>query len=128
MTWLFVWVGWFFWAITRFFVTKWATIFWTHFPYGTLIVNLLWSFIIWVLFSLFEEIPHIDPKLKSLLTTGFLGALTTYSTFALESFFMIDRWNYQHFMINISANLIWTILFAGLGFYLVKLFFRWKGI
>jgi len=130
MTWIFVWIWWFIGAITRFFITKWASVFGTHFPYGTLIVNLLWSFIIWVLFSLFEEIPsHIDPRLKSLLTTWFLWALTTYSTFALESFFMLDRWNYHHFLSNIFLNLFWTILFAGLGFYLVKIIFRWlRGI
>jgi CrcB protein len=55
-----------------------------------------------------------------MLTTWFLWALTTYSTFALESFFMIDRWNYIHFILNISLNLIWTIVFAWFGFYLIS--------
>jgi len=124
MTWLFVWFGGFFWAISRFYITKFgAFLFGSHFPYGTLIVNLLWSFIIWVLFALFGEFV-VDTRIKSMLTTGFLWALTTYSTFALESFFMLDRWNYIQFFLNISLNLIWTIVFAGLGFYLVKFIFK----
>jgi len=124
MTWLFVWIWGFFGAISRMYVTKfWAILFGSHFPYGTLIANLLWSFIIGCLFALFENI-SIDTKIKSMLTTWFLWALTTYSTFAMESFFMIDRWNYTHFILNISLNLIWTILFAGLGFYLVNFLFR----
>lgn len=76
-----------------------------------------------MLFALFEEFV-VDTKIKSMLTTWFLGALTTYSTFALESFFMLDRWNYAHFFLNISLNLVWTILFAWLGFYLVRFMFK----
>lgn len=124
MTFLFVGLGWFFWAISRFYITKlWAFLFWSSFPWWTLIVNLLWSFIIGCLFALFENI-KVDTKIKSLLTTGFLWALTTYSTFAMESFFMIDRWNYAQFILNISLNLIWTILCAGIGFYLVNFLFK----
>ena len=120
MTWLFVWLGWFIWAIARMHITKISSIFFgSYFPYGTLIANLLWSFIIWCLFALFENIV-IDVRIKSMLTTWFLWALTTYSTFALESFFMIDRWNYIHFILNISLNLIWTIVFAWFGFYLIS--------
>ena len=118
MTWLFVWIWGFFWAISRFYLTKlWAIIFWHHFPFGTLLVNWLWSFIIGLLFGIFE-VWSLQPHYKSMITTGFLGALTTYSTFALESFMMIDSGNYKHFMWNISLNLVWTILLAGLGFYL----------
>ncbi len=107
-------------AISRFYVTKlWAFLFGPHFPFWTLIVNLTGSFIIWVLFGIFEYVA-INPYYKSMIVTWFLGALTTFSTFALESFFMLDRWNYHHFVLNISLNLIWTILLAGLGFYLVK--------
>ena len=124
MTPLFVWIWWFFWAIARFYVTKyWAFLFGSHFPYGTLLANLIGSFIIWCLFALFEKVV-VDPKYKSMITTGFLWALTTFSTFAMESFFMIDRWNYFHFILNISLNLIWTILFAWIGYYVVNYIFK----
>jgi len=124
MTWLFVGIWGFFWAIARFYVTKLgALLFGSHFPYGTLLANLIGSFIIWCLFALFENVV-VDPKYKSMITTGFLWALTTFSTFALESFFMIDRWNYFHFVLNISLNLIGTILFAWIGFYLVNYLFK----
>ena len=118
MTRLFVWIWWFFGAISRMYMTKLgAFLFWHHFPYGTLMVNWLWSFIIGFLFWIFQ-IWKLDTHYKSMLTTWFLWALTTYSTFAFESFMMIDAGNYKHFMLNISLNLTWTILLAGLGFYL----------
>ena len=121
---IYIWIWWFFWAILRALITKWAAIlFWTNFHYGTLIVNVLWSFIIWLLFALFENI-QIDIKYKSMLTTWFLWALTTFSTFAMESFFLLDRWSYLKFILNISLNLFLTIIFAGFGFYLVSYLFR----
>ena len=124
MTYLFIWIWWFFWAILRALITKWSTIwFGTNFHYGTLIVNVLWSFIIGVFFALFENI-EVDIKYKSLLTTWFLWALTTFSTFAMESFFILDRWNYTKFILNISLNLFLTIIFAWIGFYLVSYLFK----
>ena len=124
MTYLFIWIWWFFWAILRALITKWSAIwFGTNFHYGTLIVNVLWSFIIGVFFALFENI-EVDIKYKSLLTTWFLWALTTFSTFAMESFFILDRWNYTKFILNISLNLFLTIIFAWIGFYLVSYLFK----
>lgn len=57
-----------------------------EFPVGILLVNILGSFIIGVLFAIFAHY-SVNDSLKAFLTTGFLGALTTYSTFAIESFF-----------------------------------------
>ena len=124
MIWILVWIWWFFWAISRFYITKFsAFLFGSWFPWWTLLVNLLWSFMIWCLFAFFENV-KVDTKIKSFLITWFLWALTTYSTFAMESFFMIDRLDYKDFLANISFNLIWTILFAGFGFYLVNFLFK----
>lgn len=88
---------------------------------GTLSVNVLGSFIMGLLFAFFEG-STLSPELKSLLSTGFLGALTTYSTFALESFIMLSAGQYINFALNISLNIIGTIGAVALGFYMMQLF------
>lgn len=57
----------------------------TGFPWGTLIVNLLGCFLIGVLFTLAARARLLTPDMRLLLITGYMGALTTFSTFALET-------------------------------------------
>jgi CrcB protein len=61
---------------------------------------------------------------KSFLSTGILGALTTYSTFAIESFLLLEGGHIMLAMANVSLNAIGTIFMAGGGFYLVKYFIK----
>lgn len=88
----------------------------SNFPYGTMTVNLVGSLIIGLLMGYFSHHAHISPYLKTFLITGFLGALTTYSTFAMESFFMLDSGRYATALANISINLFGTIILAGIGY------------
>ncbi len=87
-------------------------------PFGTLGVNIIGSFLIGVLFALFYHI-EISPNIKSFLITGLLGALTTFSTFAIESFWLFKT-NYFLALANILLNVIFTIIFAGIGFKLFE--------
>jgi len=66
----------------------------------------------------------LNPHVKSFIVSWFLGALTTFSTFAMESFFMLDSGKYKDFLLNTSANLILTILFVAIGFYTMKLILK----
>ena len=91
----------------------------TTIPLSTLIVNLLGSFILGSLFAIFMKV-KIDMHLKSLLSTGMMGAFTTYSTFALQSFLLMDKGDYFSAFLNMSLNLFGTVLFAGLGFVLFE--------
>ena len=85
-------------------------------PLGTLTVNLVGSLLIGILFAYFHLNTSLSPHLKTFMITGILGALTTYSTFAMESFFLLESGDYMHAFINMSLNLVGTILFAGLGY------------
>lgn len=91
-------------------------------PYGILFLNLLGSLIIGIVFAVFTfaSILSHDTRLYSFIVTGILGALTTYSTFALDSFMLIHSGHYSMAAINMALNLFGTVLFAGIGFMGVK--------
>ncbi len=93
-----------------------------EFPLGILLVNLIGSFLAGVLFAYFSTYP-LSVNLKSFLTTGFLGALTTYSTFAIESYLLLGTSLYVA-MANITLNLVGTIIAAGSGFKLMHFFLK----
>ena len=85
-------------------------------PLGTLAVNFLGSLLIGVLFAYFHLNTSLSPHLKTFMITGILGALTTYSTFAIESFFLLQSGHYIHAFANMALNLFGTIFFAGVGY------------
>jgi len=95
-------------------------------PFGTLGVNLLGSLIIGILFAVFANTTQdtlMSVHMKSFLTTGFLGALTTYSTFAMESFFLMQGGSYTLAALNMGINVMGTVLMAGLGFTMTSALF-----
>ncbi len=57
----------------------------TQFPWGTLTVNLIGCFLIGLIFALADRVRLLTPDVRLLLITGFLGALTTFSSFSLET-------------------------------------------
>ena len=88
-------------------------------PYGTLGVNLIGSFLMGMLVAFFMYTTLFSVHTKSFLSTGILGALTTYSTFAIESFFLLEAGDYTHAFINMALNVFGTILLAGIGYVLI---------
>lgn len=93
-------------------------------PFGTLGVNLIGSFIMGALVAYFMYTTLLTPHMKSFLTTGILGALTTYSTFAIESFLLLEGGSIGLALMNMSLNLIGSVFMAGSGYYLINNFFK----
>ena len=63
-------------------------------PWGTLAANLIGGYLIGMAIALFQAMPQLDPIWRLLLITGFLGGLTTFSSFSAEvvSFLMAERY------------------------------------
>jgi len=77
------------------------------FPVGTLAVNVLGSFIIGFAAMLFSQM--VEPEYKAFIITGFLGALTTFSTFSLENINMLQDGDYSKVLLNIVLNVTLTL-------------------
>ena len=77
-------------AITRYLVDAEISQRFTSFPWGTLVVNISGSFMVGLLFVLVVERASLPADLRGPLMIGFLGAYTTFSTLALESWRMIE--------------------------------------
>lgn len=89
------------------------------FPWGTLAVNVIGSFVIGILWGLFE-LKNISPNMRMFIFIGFLGGFTTFSTFALETMNLVREGNMKFALINILVNNILAILFVFIGFFLAK--------
>ena len=116
---LFIGVGGFLGAITRFllssFVQKSTD---TFFPIGTLSVNVLGGFLIGFLALYFEQ--HLNPEYRALVITGFLGALTTFSTFSYGTVMLIENAAYTKAMANIMISVVLSIGATILGMIVFK--------
>ena len=89
-------------------------------PFGTLGVNLLGSFIMGIIISYFMYTTIFSVHVKSFMSTGILGALTTYSTFAIESFLLLQAGSFTLALVNILLNVVGTIFMAGSGYFIVQ--------
>ena len=76
------------------------------FPHGTLIVNVLGSFILGFIMQASISTDLVPPSLRIALTIGFLGAFTTFSTFSYETFGFIEDGSWLTAGVNILTNLV----------------------
>lgn len=89
------------------------------FPWGTLLVNLSGSFIIGILWGLFD-IENLSPGTRNFLFVGVLGGFTTFSTYALESFNLLRDNEIGFAFMNMLASNIAGIALVFTGFFLSR--------
>lgn len=86
-------------------------------PLGTLCANVLGGLLMGVALGMFSHYESLSPTMRLALTTGFLGGLTTFSTFSGESLTLILRseylWAALHMLSHLALSLLAT--FAGLA-------------
>ncbi len=95
-----------------------------HFPYGTLSVNLIGCFLIGIIGTLLSEYyKGASPYISLLLTVGFLGGLTTFSSFSNETLLLIRTGDVLSAILNVGLNTIGGLLAVWLGVILVRLIY-----
>lgn len=90
-------------------------------PMGTLAANLLGGYLIGLALAWFAQHPGLAPEWRLLLVTGFLGGLTTFSTFSAEVFTLLARSQYNLAVAAMGLHLAGSLAMTGLGVLTIKL-------
>ena len=84
-------------------------------PWGTLAANLLGAYLIGVCVALFDHLPELDPVWRLALVTGFLGALTTFSSFSAEVVAMLLQSRYTLALGTAALHLLGSLALTVAG-------------
>jgi CrcB protein len=84
-------------------------------PLGTLAANLLGGYLVGVCVAVFSALPQLDPVWRLTLVTGFLGALTTFSSFSAEVVAMLMQQRYALALGTAALHLIGSLLLTVAG-------------
>ena len=100
-------------------LARWGLALWLNpgavLPFGTLVANLIGGNLVGVCVAVFESLPHLDPVWRLALVTGFLGALTTFSSFSAEVVGMLGQQRYALAFGTAALHLLGSLLLTILG-------------
>lgn len=93
---------------------RWALSLWLNarlenLPLGTLLANIGGGFLIGLAIGIFENFPELAPEWRLLVITGFLGGLTTFSTFSAESVILLQRGAYGWAFLHSGSHLLGSV-------------------
>ncbi len=84
-------------------------------PLGTLAANLIGGYLVGICVAVFQTLPTIDPVWRLALVTGFLGALTTFSSFSAEVVAMLGQQRYTLALATAALHLFGSLALTVLG-------------
>ncbi len=90
-------------------------------PYGTLAANLLGGYLVGLAVAYFAHHGEFSPELKLFLITGFMGGLTTFSTFSVEVFTLLARAQYALGFLAMAVHVAGSLAMTGLGVWSFRL-------
>jgi fluoride exporter len=105
-------------ALARWGAGLWLNTRWTGFPLGTLLVNVAGGFLIGMALEWFGRMPHELARL--LLVTGFLGGLTTFSSFSGESLALLQRGDFGLALAHTGLHVLGSLMAAAAGLALMR--------
>ena len=91
-------------------------------PLGTLAANLIGGYLVGICVAVFQSLPELDPVWRLTLITGFLGALTTFSSFSAEVVAMLGQQRYALAIATAALHLFGSLALTVLGMKSVDLF------
>src|SRR5664279_2661479 len=89
-------------------------------PMGTLASNLLGGYLVGMAVAFFAHHPGLSPDMRLFVITGFLGGLTTFSTFSAEAVALMGRSEYGWALARVSVHLAGSLVLTLLGMVAVK--------
>jgi CrcB protein len=108
-------------TLSRYFIGMWAgRALGTGFPYGTLIVNVVGCFLIALVAQLALSTTWISPTLRLTLMTGFMGGLTTYSSFNYETTSLLRERAWAAGFANVGVTMVACFVAGVLGLALAR--------
>jgi CrcB protein len=116
MTWVAIGVGASLGAWLRYLLGLWLNTLQPQLPLGTLAANLGGGYIIGLAFGFFSSYPQLSPEWRLFVITGFLGGLTTFSTFSLEAMQLMQRGDYGWMLLHTISHLLGSVLLCAAGF------------
>ena len=105
-------------SILRYLTSLIFNSFFPNFPFGTLFVNLLGSFLIGLIISNLENQNSFDLFIKYFLIIGLLGSFTTFSAFSIEVIQLLNDKKIILCLLYIFLSIFLSILGAGLGYFI----------
>lgn len=113
---IYIGVGGFFGAILRYLISGFVmNKIDSSFPYGTFAVNLVGCFLLGMFSELTLEHLTINPYWRTMITVGFIGAFTTFSTLSLETFMLLEDKSFLLAGANLLGSIVFGLLFVWLG-------------
>lgn len=85
------------------------------FPFGTLLVNILGSFVLGLLYGLFSSGYLTTSPWRALVAVGLIGAFTTFSTFSLDTVLLLQQGAVFKAMLNVLLNVLLCLTLAWFG-------------
>jgi CrcB protein len=103
-------------CLSRYFLSGWVyQLFGRGFPYGTLVVNIIGAFLIGLTMEFSIRSALISPTLRIALTIGFLGGLTTFSTFSFETFRLLEEGAFLIALFNVLVSVVSCLACTWIG-------------
>lgn len=108
-------------GLTRYYLSGWIYgLMGRAFPYGTFAVNIIGAYFIGLIMELGLRSTVIPDTLRLGLTVGFMGGLTTFSTFSYETFKLLEDGQFIVAFANVLASVAVCLLFTWLGIMTIR--------
>lgn len=108
-------------GLARYYLSGWVySLLGRAFPYGTFAVNILGAYFIGMIMELGLRTTMISDTLRIGLTVGFMGGLTTFSTFSYETFKLLEDGQFMVALANVLGSVVVCLLFTWLGIFTVR--------
>jgi len=92
-------------------------------PLGTLMANAIGGFLMGIALALFQTMPQLSHEWRLFIAMGFLGGLTTFSTFSAQAFVLLQKQAYVWVGLHIFTHVVVSVLLTIIGYWCVM---RWQ--